>query len=110
MVFLHPDVKVKPGAESYKPALERFSEFLKQGDLGGLPQPRGDIGPIRKVKTIKKGDPIVKKHAILLHIWEHAKVDDLKVELDQVLLRDVFGLGGDERDRYEQVLREKLWP
>jgi hypothetical protein len=110
MVFLHPDVKVYPGAESYKAALERFSEFLKQGELGGLPQPKESIGPIRKLKTIKKGDPIVKKHAMRLHQWEPAKADDLKMELDDILLRDVFGLEGEERNKYERVLREKLWP
>jgi hypothetical protein len=110
MVFLHPDVKVYPGAESYKPALERFSEFLKQDDLGGLPRPKGDIGPIRKMKTIKKGDPIVKKHTLRVHQWEPGKADDLKIELDDILLRDVFGLEGDQRQKYEKVLREKLWP
>ena len=109
MVFLHPDVKVYPGAESYRPALERFSELLKQGALGGLPEPKSDIGPIRKVKIIKKGDPMVKKHAIRLHMWETAKVDDLKVELDKILLRDVFGMDEVEKDRYEQELYEKIW-
>lgn len=110
MVFLHPDVKVYPGAESYKAALERFSEFLKQGELEGLPQPKGNIGPIRKLKAIRKGDPIVRKHAVRLHQWESENADDLKVELDDILLRDVFGLEGDERQKYEKLLREKLWP
>ncbi len=110
MVFLHPDVKVYPGTESYKPALERFSEFLKQGELGGLPEPKEDIGPIRKLKPINRGDPIVKKHAVRVHQWEPEKAEDLKVELDKALLRDVFGVTGEDGDRFEQVLREKLWP
>jgi hypothetical protein len=102
-------VKVSSGAESYKPALEKFSELLKQGDLGGLPEPRGDIGPIRKLKSIKRGNPAIKKHAVHVHQWEQEKSDDLKVELDKALLRDVFGLAGEDEDRFEKVLRSKIW-
>jgi len=110
MVFLHPDVKVYPGTESYKPALERFSELLKQGDLGGLPKPKGDLGPIRKLKSIKRGGPVIKKHAVRVHQWDQERAENLKVELDKALLRDVFGVAGEDEERYEQLLREKIWP
>jgi hypothetical protein len=92
MVFLHPDVKVSSGAEPCKPALERFSEMLRNGDLKELPEPRDGFGPVRKIKAIKKGDPVVKKHAVRLPKWSPGKAEDLKGELDDILLRDVFGL------------------
>jgi hypothetical protein len=110
MVFLHPDVKFYPGTESYRPALERFSEILKTGDLGNLPEQKSDLGPIRKVKALKKrGDPAVKKHAIHLHGWDSSKMDELKSELDMVLLRDVLGVDMSEREKYDQEIYEKLW-
>ena len=69
MVFLHPDVKFYPGTESYRPALEKFSELLKAGELANLPEQKGDLGPIRKVKALKgRGDPVVKKHLLCCEI------------------------------------------
>ena len=78
--------------------------------MGGLPEPKGNIGPIRAVKTIKrKGEPVVKKHSIHLYVWEPAVVGDLKSECNTVLLRDVFGLEESEIIKHEQELYERLW-
>ena len=51
MSFLDPTVEFDPEVKTYRPVLETFSRLLEGGDLTGLPEPSGKLGPIRNVQV-----------------------------------------------------------
>ena len=116
MSFLDPTAEFDPEVRLYRTALERFGQLLERGDLGPLPPPRTDLGPIRFVQVSRAlredGAKVlgqVKKHVIYLLKGDPNLEPELRYNFDLVLLLDVFGMEERDCDRYEQLLYERLW-
>jgi len=116
MPFIDPTVQYDPEVKSYKQALVRFSRMLEENDLGGIPEPRGVLGPIRfvQVSRASRDDDTevvgsVRDHVINLLAGDPYREPELKYNFNLLLLLDVFGLHLGECIQYEEILDEKLW-
>jgi hypothetical protein len=116
MPLLDPTAKYDADVRTYKPVLEHFSQLVELGDLGGLPEPRGKLGPIRSVLVSRAlredGAEVlgqVKGHAIYLLRGDPYQEPELRYNFNLLLLMDVFGLDEKECDQYEPELNELLW-
>ena len=116
MPFIDPTVQYDPEVEPYRLALTRFSNLLEEGELEGLPVPRGVPGPIRfvQVSRASRDDNTevvgsVRDHVINLLAGDPYREPELKYNFNMLLLLDVFGLPIDECGQYEEELDEKLW-
>lgn len=116
MPFLDPTVEYDPEVRHYKPALEKFSQLLEKDDLGGLPTPKGGLGPIRfvQISRASREDDTevvgqVREHVINLLAGDPSREPELRYNFNMLLLLDVFGLDQKDCERFEQELHETLW-
>lgn len=113
MPFLDPNAEYEHETRPYKRPLLEFSRLLEEDGYANLPEPIDPLpGPITQVK-VTFNEPRVQGEVIYLRAYTSAGDEDLKVELHNVLLRDIFGvLEDDDPDGWdigERELREKLW-
>ena len=116
MPFLDPTAEYDSDVRAYKPALEVFSQLLELGDLGGLPEPKDKLGPIRSVQVSRAlredGAEVlgqVKRHAMYLLQGDPYQEPELRYNFNMLLLMDVFGMDEKDSDLYEPALNELLW-
>lgn len=116
MPFLDPTVEYDPEVRTYRPVLETFSRLLELGEVGGLPAPKGKLGPIRYVQVSRalREDGVevlgqVREHAMYLLKGDPYQEPELRYNFNLLLLMDVFGLDEENSDRYEPELNELLW-
>ncbi len=116
MPFFDPTIEFDPEVRPYKPALEYFSKLLELGDLGGLPAPRGKLGPIRSVMVSRAlrddGAEVlgqVKEHVMYLLKGDPYQEPELRNNFNLLLLMDVFGLDEKDSNLYEPALNILLW-
>jgi len=116
MPFFDPTIEFDPEVRTYKSVLEYFSKLLEYGDFGGLPAPKGNLGPIRSVMVSRAlrddGAEVlgqVKENVIYLLKGDPYQEPELRNNFNLVLLMDVFGLDEKECDQYEKELNELLW-
>ena len=116
MAFFDPTTEFDPEVRTYRPALEYFSKLLEYGDLEGLPEPKGKLGPIRSVLVSRAlrddGAEVlgqVKENVIYLLKGDPYQEPELRNNFNLVLLMDVFGLSEEDSNLYEPVLNVLLW-
>jgi len=116
MPFLDPTAQFDPEVKQYRPALEKFSKLLEQGELDEFPVPRGVLGPIRfvQVSRASRDDDTevvgsVRDHVINLLAGDPYREPELKYNFNMLLLLDVFRLPIEVCGQLEEVLDEKVW-
>lgn len=116
MSFIDSTAEYDPEVKTYRTVLETFSQLLELGDLEGLPEPKGKIGPIRSVQVSRAlrddGAEVlgqVKDHVIYLLKGDPYQEPELRYNINLVLLLDVFGLDEEEAGTYEPALNVLLW-
>ncbi|UCF89287.1 MAG: hypothetical protein JSV70_03340 [bacterium] len=116
MPFLDPTAEFDPEVRPYKEVLENFSRFLASGNLMGLPEPAGKLGPIRSVhmsRAVREdGAEVlgqVLEHALYLLKGDPNREPELRFNFNMLLLMDVFGLDEEEAARYEPAMNVILW-